>query len=164
MRFKKAALILAPIVIVVPVVFFSLRDPDGWQQFAFLQGQNPITDQTRDYGWAMKGVVNMSRGAASSDGPPSKARQLEYTFKADYSRLVADANGEILKRGGWEVDGIDDRRWKLPDNLSVFISPVRFDPLSGAELPEKGWVRVTIHRHWVVSRLNRILTNLWSEG
>lgn len=134
----------------------------AWRQFSFVKDRRPVNDETMEFGWAMDGPIVGGHGRKSSDGPPSEARQLEYTFKANYDRLVQAANREIISRGGMQTEGIGDHRWRLPENTTVTISPVRFEPSTGIDLDEKGWVRVTLHHHYRVDkkRLVRVMVRL----
>jgi hypothetical protein len=112
--------------------------------FAFLKGRKAVTDETREGGWMMDGVVGCGHGHCADEGAPSWGRQQEYTYQTDYKDLCRRADAEVARMGGRETEGIGDHRWELPSNVSLYISPVRFNPVDHCDYDDPGWVRVTV--------------------
>lgn len=143
-------------------IFQAEGEQPGWSKFGFIKGRQAVSDKTYEMGWAMDGPIATGHGVSSNDGPSTEQRQIEYTFKANYQKLVARASAEIRAKGGVQTEGIGDHRWLLSRNVGVIISPGRFESSTGNELPEKGWVRVTLYHYYpvVVKRVVRTMGRL----
>jgi hypothetical protein len=144
-KWKLLVLVVVPLLLAAAVILVIGAKPTPEPKFAFLREIQPVTADLREYGHGMRGVISCGHGVCSDDGPPSITGQWEYTFPADYRRLVSEARAEILSAHGKETQGIGDRRFSLPNGFNVIISPCRFDPKTGNDLNEPGWVRITVY-------------------
>ena len=134
----------------LPLVVFGswlLGDPyQRWPDHSFrvLEGIAPISDETHELGWGMNGLIIGGLGRSSDDGSPSRFRQIEYVFKANYDHIKQELENEAVDRGSKPSDGGQKTDWRTSEDVSVRIEQGRYDPKTGMTHDEPGWVRVTL--------------------
>ena len=117
-------------------------------RYKFLGDRSPTSTKVNDFGWGMRGPIHISHGRRSDDGPPVVQRYQIYVFKGSYSEVAKAAKEELISAGGVLRGGVQGTQIEMNDDLTVDVSPGKYDHSTGLTEDVAGWVRVDV----IVSR------------